>query len=45
MVRPILQTIAMRHCQEKVVHMLLIVVRLAILNANDIFTLVVFQMA
>jgi hypothetical protein len=35
----------MRHCQEKVVHVLLLVVRFAILNANDDFALVAFQMA
>ncbi len=39
-----LQTIAMRPCQEKVVHMLLLGVRFAILNIDDYFALVGFQM-
>jgi hypothetical protein len=40
-----LQTIAMHHCQEKVVHVLLLVVRFVILGINDYFALVAFQMA
>jgi NAD/NADP transhydrogenase beta subunit len=40
-----LQIIAMRNYQEKVVHMLLLVVRFAILDTKDYFTLVAFQMA
>jgi hypothetical protein len=40
-----LQTIAMRHCQEKVVHVLMLVVRFAVLDTNDYFALVAFQMA
>ncbi len=40
-----LQLIAMRNYQEKVVHMLLLVVRFAILDTKDYFTLVAFQMA
>jgi hypothetical protein len=40
-----LQTIIMCHYQEKVVHVLLLVVQFAILDANDYFALVVFQMA
>jgi hypothetical protein len=39
-----LQTIAMRHCQEKVVHVLLLVVRFVILDIDDYFALVAFQM-
>jgi hypothetical protein len=35
----------MRHCQEKVVHVLPLVVRFVVLNADDYFTLVAFQMA
>jgi hypothetical protein len=34
----------MRHCQEKVVHMLL-VVWFTVLDANDYFALVAFQIA
>jgi hypothetical protein len=34
----------MRHCQEKVVHMLL-VVRFVVLDANNYFVLVAFQIA
>jgi hypothetical protein len=40
-----LQTIVMRHCQKKVVHVLLLVVRFAILNIDDYFALATFQMA
>jgi hypothetical protein len=40
-----LQTIAMRHCQEKVVHVPLLVVRFVILDTDDYFALVMFQMA
>jgi hypothetical protein len=35
----------MRHCQEKVVHMLSLVVRFAILHIDDYFVLATFQMA
>jgi hypothetical protein len=35
----------MRHCQEKVVHVLLLVVRFAVLDIDDYFTLVAFKMA
>jgi NAD/NADP transhydrogenase beta subunit len=35
----------MRHYQEKVVHMLLLVVRFVVFDADDYFALVVFQMA
>ncbi len=35
MARPTLQTIAMCHCQEKVVHMVLFIVRFAVLDADD----------
>jgi hypothetical protein len=34
----------MRHCQEKVVHVLLLVVRFVILDIDDYFALVAFQM-
>jgi hypothetical protein len=37
-----LQTIAMCHCQEKLVHVLLFVVRFAVLNIDDYFDLVAF---
>jgi hypothetical protein len=40
-----LQIITMRHCQKKVVHVLLLVVRFAILNTNNYFVLMAFQMA
>ncbi len=40
-----LQTITMRHCQKKVVHVLLHVVQFAVLNTDDYFALVAFQMA
>jgi hypothetical protein len=39
-----LQTIAMRHCQKKVMHMLF-VAQFAVLDANDYFALMSFQMA
>jgi len=39
------QTIVMCHYQEKVVHVLLFVVQFIILDANDYFVLVAFQMA
>jgi hypothetical protein len=42
---PTLQTIAMHHCQEKVVYVLLLVVQFAVLDIDDYFALVVFQMA
>jgi hypothetical protein len=35
----------MRHCQEKVVHVLLLVVRFVVFDTNDYFALVAFQMA
>jgi len=35
----------MCHCQEKVVHVLLLVVRFVVLDADDYFALVAFQMA
>jgi hypothetical protein len=35
----------MRHCQEKVVHVLLLVVWFTILDVDDYFALVVFQIA
>jgi hypothetical protein len=35
----------MHHCQEKVVHVLLLVVQFVILDEDDYFTLVAFQMA
>jgi hypothetical protein len=35
----------MRHCQEKVVHVLLLVVRFVVLDTNDYFALMAFQMA
>jgi hypothetical protein len=44
MARPTLQTIAMHHCQEKVVHVLF-VVWFAVLDTDDYFSLVAFQMA
>jgi hypothetical protein len=40
-----LQTIVMRHCQKKVVHVMLLVVRFVVLNVDDYFVLVAFQMA
>ncbi len=40
-----LQIITMRHCQENVVHMMLVVVWLTVLNIDDYFTFVAFQMA
>jgi hypothetical protein len=40
-----LEIIAMHHCQEKVVHVMLLIVRFAILNTNDYFALLAFQMA
>jgi hypothetical protein len=40
-----LQTIAMHHYQEKVVHLLLLVVQFVVLDTYDYFTLVAFQMA
>ncbi len=45
MARSTLQTITMRHCQDKVVQVLLFVVRFVVLNADDYFAFVVFQMA
>jgi hypothetical protein len=45
LMRLCLQTIEMHHCQEKVVHVLLLVVRFVVLDANDYFVLVAFQMA
>ncbi len=39
------QIIVMCHCQKKLVHVLLLVVRFAVLDADDYFVLVVFQMA
>jgi hypothetical protein len=44
MARLTLETIAMRHCQKKVVHVLLLVVRFVILDADNYFVLVAFQM-
>ncbi len=35
----------MRHCQKKVVHMLLLVVRFVVLNVDDYFVFIAFQMA
>jgi hypothetical protein len=35
----------MRHCQEKVVHVLLLVVQFVVLNTDDYFALVALQMA
>jgi hypothetical protein len=35
----------MHHCQEKVVHVLLLIVQFVVLDADDYFSLVVFQMA
>jgi len=40
-----LQTIVMHHCQEKVVHMLSLIVWFAILDIDDYFALATFQMA
>ncbi len=40
-----LQTITMCHCQKKVVHMLLFVVRFVVFDANDYFALMAFHMA
>ncbi len=45
MARSTLQTIVMRHCQEKVVHVLLFVVQFVVLDVDDYFALVAFQMA
>ncbi len=45
MVQSTLQTIAMHHCQEKVVHVLLFVIRFIVLDADDYFILVAFQIA
>jgi hypothetical protein len=45
MARPILQTIVMRHCQKKAIHVLLLVVWFAVLDVDDYFTFVAFQMA
>jgi hypothetical protein len=45
MVWPALQTITMRHCQKKVVHVLLLIVQFTILDADDYFALVAFEMA
>jgi hypothetical protein len=45
MARPTLQIIAMHHCQEKVVHVMLLVVRFNVLDKDDYFALVVFEMA
>jgi hypothetical protein len=45
MARPTLQTITMRHYQEKVVHVLLLVVWFVVLDIDDYFALVAFQMA
>jgi hypothetical protein len=42
MARLTLQTIAMCHCQEKVVHVVLLVVWFIVLDANDYFALVAF---
>ncbi len=35
----------MRHYQDKVVHVLLLVVQFVVFNVDDYFTLVTFQMA
>jgi hypothetical protein len=40
-----LQTIVMRHCQEKVVHMLFLIIRFTVLDIDNYFALVAFQMA
>jgi hypothetical protein len=45
MAQSILQTITMRHCQEKAMHVLLLVVQFVVFDADDYFALVVFQMA
>jgi hypothetical protein len=37
-----LQTIAMRHCQEKTMHVMLFVIRFAVFDTNDYFVLVAF---
>ncbi len=42
---PTLQTITMRHCKEKVVHVLLFFVHFAILNVDNYLAFVAFQMA
>jgi len=39
------QTIAMCHCQKKVVHVLLLIMQFAVFNTNDYFVLMAFQMA
>jgi hypothetical protein len=40
-----LQTIAMRHYQEKVVHVLFLVIWFTVLDSDNYFALVAFQMA
>ncbi len=40
-----LQTIIMRHYKEKAMHVLLLVVRFVVLDVDDYFGLVAFQMA
>jgi len=45
MAQPTLQRITMHHCEEKVVHVLLLIVRFAVLDIDDYFTLVAFQIA
>jgi hypothetical protein len=35
----------MHHCQKKVVHMLLLVVQFVVLDVDDYFAFVAFQMA
>jgi len=40
-----LQIIVMCHCQKKVVHVLLLVVRFVVFDVDDYFVLVAFQMA
>jgi hypothetical protein len=35
----------MRHCQEKAVHVLLLVVQFAVLDIDDYFAFATFQMA
>ncbi len=45
MAQSTLQTIATRHSQKKVVHVLLLIVWFVILDADDYFALVAFQMA
>jgi hypothetical protein len=39
-----LQTIVMRHCQEKVMHVLLLIVWFVVLDIDDYFVFVAFQM-